>query len=136
MQIRAHLRKTLPALRSAYDKLLILAESIDNHISTIRVEIEQIPKEMITKWAVSDKDGKKRIVVDLFAQGMTATDERYLDRTHFTQHFLVMRSLLNSSAGQAFCQELGDFSTGLQEMRNLLEFKAEESKGEVEEEDK
>jgi hypothetical protein len=128
MHIWAYLRECLPALRSAYDGMLIFAEHVTTHISAIKEEAVHVPVDLLTKWKSCGKDDKKRIVVELFEQGMTTKDERFLDKTHFTQHLITLRSLINIAAGQAFCHHLGEFGKGLHEMRDMLDFKLGEAK--------
>jgi hypothetical protein len=109
-------------IRSIYDKLLEFADTVTETIGVIREEKAAIPKELLTKWEKSDEMAMKKMVMELFDEGLTKKDERFLDRTHYTQHFVNARALINSIPGDEFCQRMEHFGRGLQEMRDAMDF--------------
>jgi hypothetical protein len=110
------------AIRSVYDKLLEFAKTVAETVSVIREEKSSIPKELLIKWEKSDEVAMNEMVMELFDEGLTNEDERFLDRTHYTQHFVNVRALINSMPGDEFCQRMEHFGRGLQEMRDAMDF--------------
>jgi hypothetical protein len=117
------LREGFPPIRQAYDRLLVFAESVAAAVSSLNEEKSRVPNDLLKRWESSDERAMKKMIVELFEAGMTKDDERFLDRTHYTQHFLNMRALINSVPGEEFCQKMEHFGRGIQETRDALEFK-------------
>jgi Mg2+ and Co2+ transporter CorA len=123
LEIRKYLMKTLPTIRSAYADMTAFADNVNEYISTIYKEQDQIPEQLLKRYQSADDQHKTELAKELFAQGMSMEDPRMLDEAHFTKHFMVLRSLINLRSQQEICQRLGSFGKGLQEMREKLEFK-------------
>jgi hypothetical protein len=123
LEIRKYLMKTLPTIRSAYADMTAFADNVNEYISTICKEQDQIPEQLLKRYQLADDQHKTELAKELFAQGMSMEDRRMLDETHFTKHFTILRSLINLKSQQEICQRLGSFGQGLQEMREKLEFK-------------
>jgi hypothetical protein len=117
------LREGFPPIRQAYDRLLVFAESVAAAVSSLNEEKSRVPNDLLKRWESSDERAMKRMIAELFEAGMTKDDERFLDVTHFTQHFAKIRALITSKRREEFALHLGQFGQGLQEIRDALEFK-------------
>jgi hypothetical protein len=122
MEMLALVREGFDDIRSTYDQLLVFADKIADTISSMKEEKAIIPKELLMKWETSDEEGMKKMMAELFKEGLTKKDERFLDRTHYTQHFTNVRALINLVPGREFCQKMEHFGQGLQEMRDAMDF--------------
>lgn len=119
------MKEGVPALRQAYDKMLALAEDVATNIGAVKERTAYVPKDLLKEWEGSNAGMKKKIVRRLFAKGMAMRD-MYPGKVEFTDQFTMLRELTAIVDGQAFCAQLEQFGTGLQEMRDALDFAGDE----------
>lgn len=79
-------------VQNVLDRLLAFVAEISLDVVTLEENVSDVPLQMIKMWDDADADGKRRIVAELFAEGMTKDNEKFLDVTHFTAHFRRVRS--------------------------------------------
>ncbi|KAH7374257.1 hypothetical protein BKA66DRAFT_443453 [Pyrenochaeta sp. MPI-SDFR-AT-0127] len=115
----------VPMVQNVLDRLLAFVAEISLDVVTLEENVSDVPLQMIKMWDDADADGKRRIVAELFAEGMTKDNEKFLDVTHFTAHFRRVRSLVLVSVHRAFCAHLKGIGEGIQEMRAAIVFEDE-----------
>jgi hypothetical protein len=80
LEIRKYLMKTLPTIRSAYADMTAFADNVNEYISTICKEQDQIPEQLLKRYQSADDQHKTKLAKELFAQGMSMEDRRMLTR--------------------------------------------------------
>ncbi|KAH7066843.1 hypothetical protein BKA63DRAFT_571243 [Paraphoma chrysanthemicola] len=119
-KIDAGITKYGPELRDVYAEMVALSDDMEAHMISLKEQKTSIPKKLLQEWQSADAAHKETIMKQQFAQGMTSKEQVYLDRTHFTRHFKMMRALVSLTAGDTLCEHLGDFGKGLRETRDEL----------------